>query len=586
MSVSLLALAGVAWGGTIRGTLSDSAGNGVPEANVVAYDSRFRFFNTLSEPDGTYVIEDVPAGTYRMRVLPPVVTTVQERWEGDTLLACEAPRHPFSEDDDLTIDLVLPDARVLQGQLVTREREPLGGARLEVRPTWYREFSASARTAETAEDGTFTGYGLPSFRSLPDTHLLEVRQGAVPEQLFRGAYGEEDATPVEVTEDLTDIGPISTWLGTELSGRAMGPDGPVSGAEVRAFAGSLTVVTVADDEGFWTLRGVQPGEVVLWFTGEGVARTYYPEGPVPPDPAVVFDGEGTQYVDLDVELPAEGRVTGTLVTSGDPELANVLLVDETDSVAIATAVGADGSFEIAGLSAGRWRVEVYGPELGFIEGPLFETHDSLEPVFVDVQEGVETDLGRIEPLEGARLDGVIRDSVSLEPIYGAVIIAERQEDAFRRVAFTGRDGVFVLDGVEPGAWTLQAAYSGFCPDDPGWVSVYWPQQVNPDVGGSIELAPAEVFTWEPLLPPDGDTDRMGDDWEAMHGLDLTIDDSDLDPDGDGFTNLVEYRLGTDPNALFDRGGCSCAGTRAGLVLLPAPLFAFALARRRRWSATF
>jgi hypothetical protein len=570
---------------TVEGRITGAAGQGVSGANVVAYDSRFRFFNVLSEADGAYRIDDVPSGVYRVRVLPPSETTVQERWEGDTLVACEAPPHVLDDDDVLTIDVALPPARELRGQLVLRDRTPLGGARVELKPTWYREFGASARSAETGLDGRFSITGVPSFRSLPDTHLLEVGQGAVPEQYFRGAFEEDDATPIEIDADVTDVGPISLWFGTALSGRVTGPDGPIDGAEVRAFAGRLTVVTVTDADGAWSIEGLQPGPVVLWATAEGMARTYHPEGGIPPEPAVVFDGEDAAYLDVDIEMRPQSVVTGTLVTSGDPTLANVLLVDETDAVAIATEVGEDGRFSVEGLPAARWRVEVYGPELGFIEGPLYETHDSAEPVYVEVAEGETLDIGRIEPLEGARLEGVVLDSVSGAPVYGGVIIAERQEDGARRLAFTGRNGAYELVGVQPGSWTLQVAYSPFCAEDPGWVSVYWPQQVNPDIGGSVGLRPGETFTWDPLMPPDADTDRMGDDWEALHGLDLTVDDSELDPDGDGFSNLLEYRLGTDPNEVFDRGGCSCAGTRVGLVL-PLWLVGLGLARRRRRSATF
>jgi hypothetical protein len=40
---------------------------------------------------------------------------------------------------------------------------------------------------------------------------------------------------------------------------------------------------------------------------------------------------------------------------------------------------------------------------------------------------------------------------------------------------------------------------------------------------------------------------MPDEWEIAHGLDPTNDDSMLDADNDGLTNLEEYERGTDPN---------------------------------------
>jgi len=47
--------------------------------------------------------------------------------------------------------------------------------------------------------------------------------------------------------------------------------------------------------------------------------------------------------------------------------------------------------------------------------------------------------------------------------------------------------------------------------------------------------------------PDVDGDGMPDWWENAHGLNSSVDDSGLDPDGDGLTNLDEYNNETYPN---------------------------------------
>ncbi|GAB6096177.1 hypothetical protein JCM14469_24300 [Desulfatiferula olefinivorans] len=45
---------------------------------------------------------------------------------------------------------------------------------------------------------------------------------------------------------------------------------------------------------------------------------------------------------------------------------------------------------------------------------------------------------------------------------------------------------------------------------------------------------------------------MSDQWELDHGLDIYGDDSQLDNDGDGFVNSVEYVIGTQPGNSQDK----------------------------------
>jgi MYXO-CTERM domain-containing protein len=64
------------------------------------------------------------------------------------------------------------------------------------------------------------------------------------------------------------------------------------------------------------------------------------------------------------------------------------------------------------------------------------------------------------------------------------------------------------------------------------------------------------------LPQDDDHDGMADAWEEENGLDPELDDANMDPDGDGYTNGEEYLLGTDPNSPPGEG-CGCGTGQAG-----------------------
>ncbi|MCB9676756.1 MAG: carboxypeptidase regulatory-like domain-containing protein [Alphaproteobacteria bacterium] len=571
----MIPLVAAALAGTIEGRVVDVTGAPVAGVNVIAYDRRFRFENVGTDADGRYRIEDLAPELYRVRFIPPDASLSQEIWGGDTLASCDATLHEVGTDTSVTVDAAVPDGRVITGQIFRRDHSPLGFGEVEALPTWYREVGVASRRASTDADGFFELRGLPRFRTLPDTVLVKVRPGAVPEQYHLGAWSEDVAGPIEAVEDLTDLGPFSVREGVTLSGVVTGPQGPVEAAEVHVFAGRYTNVTLTDADGAWSIDALTPGEMLIWATAPGLGRTYWPGIDRPPLERLVVDVEGAVRADIDLEMPAEGRVTGTFVTSGDATLGSLLFVNDDGSVGLAAGVAEDGTFAIGGLQPGTWSVEAYGAKLDIVEGPL--RVDGV-PLVVEVVAGDEVSLGRIEPPEAARIEGRITEPSTGAPVYGAALILENTEDGSRRIDFTNREGEYVLRAIPPGAWSLQAAYSPFCLTDGGYVSVYWPQHVNPSVSGTVELSAGEVFTWDALMPRDADLDEMGDDWELANGLDPTIDDSQEDPDGDGFSNLLEYRLGTDPQEVYDRG-CSCAGSRVAFVIWPVWLGFWG--RRRR-----
>jgi len=99
-------------------------------------------------------------------------------------------------------------------------------------------------------------------------------------------------------------------------------------------------------------------------------------------------------------------------------------------------------------------------------------------------------------------------------------------------------GLFALSGLALDALSFgpqtQGVSEGRLPDGAATVTAF-PTSPTPEAPNQIS---GQVG--------DTDSDGMPDDWENTHGLNRLVDDSALDPDADGFSNLNEYGAGTDP----------------------------------------
>jgi type VI secretion system secreted protein Hcp len=75
--------------------------------------------------------------------------------------------------------------------------------------------------------------------------------------------------------------------------------------------------------------------------------------------------------------------------------------------------------------------------------------------------------------------------------------------------------------------------------------------ILPDTSGlytSYDFANTTSTTGTTPANPDTDNDGLPDAWETTFGLSVGTNDSADDPDGDGFTNLQEFQLGTNPKS--------------------------------------
>ena len=160
---------------------------------------------------------------------------------------------------------------------------------------------------------------------------------------------------------------------------------------------------------------------------------------------------------------------------------------------------------------------------------LVVTGDINGTQIYDSPEGIVFDVATIQPTADVTVDAAYE--VTIKP--GTSI------KAGARFTVTMKD----KDGLPN---RCEMAYFGDLDEVPGEDS---------DEDQLTNLQECQLGTDPSVNDPDNDADGLPDWWEISHaGLDLSVvEGRNGDADGDGVSNWIEYKLGTDPTAVNEKG---------------------------------
>lgn len=333
--------------GTLAGTVTTESDN-APVAGVEVYASTpdgERAGYAVTGEDGTYLMEDLAEGDYRVRFAPEDPDLVPEYFDG-VYDAWDAQSVVVDAGGATTgIDASLTAYATISGT-VTRESDGAPVAATVI---------AGLDVVTTDADGAYTARVLPgeyTVRFVPD-------DPALLEEYWNDARSDADAEAVTVTtgEHRTgvdaQVASAARISGTVHVGDAPGGDPSVETAVEAYAAGVFVGMAWADAAGAYSLY-LPAGDYTLrasgGYTPLGIlAPEYYREAATAADATVVTAATDAPRQGIDFTLEPGAGVTGTVTVDGDvPVEITAYRWSGSAWQTVTSVTGAPGAFDLSG----------------------------------------------------------------------------------------------------------------------------------------------------------------------------------------------------------------------------------------------
>ncbi len=342
----------------IAGTVTaDPGGAPIAGARVRLYRDGVGYLEHFADTgaDGTWSIQGMPAGSYRISISDPTLAHVAEWW-GDTPVrsASTAVTVPTSLDQ-AGMDVVLARGATVAGTITA--------------PGSFDVYLYAGDPATTSASKVLKGQvGSFSFTGLAaGTYHVLVKDptGAVKDLWGPGRTTRAEATPIPLVAGQTATATYAHPPQSSIGGLVTDHAGPVAGVTVQLYdaaTGAFVRSTKTDATGAYRLTPVVAGTYKVVFrdaTGAHVVTWHGGADSLASAGTLTMATGGVLTVDQ--ELVATATLRGTITAAGQPAAGIRVIVHQGGRGVRSALTGPDGAWAIAGLAAGTYQVGYSDP---------------------------------------------------------------------------------------------------------------------------------------------------------------------------------------------------------------------------------
>ena len=451
-------------GASISGKLTAPAG--VDLSNVRVYANASNGFGSASvNPDGTYKITALPAGSYKVE-FNGRAAGAQAQWYSNAQTSDAATPITLASGQDLgNINATLIKGATISGKATV----PAGINPTQIWAILYQAGTdrAYADSAPLASDGTYSFKGLSagSYKLNFATYI----SGAV-DQWYANRASFETADPITLTtsQELSGIN-VTLLKGATVSGKVTAPAGTnLDQSAVKIFKSDSSskpafTASVSADGNFKAV-GIPTGTYKILFDGGASGATdQWFGGTTFAAASTVALTAGTDRTGVNFTTQTGGAISGKV--SGPASYYPVSVLDTSGAVIRNTYSSNDGSYNIKGLTSGTYKI-AFNRSSGFTTEEAQFYQNKPESAGLAQATGIPVTLGQTTPNigatlgTGAKISGTILDK-SGKPLPNALVQAYTLDGSLvTRSTDTDASGKYTLSGATTGKYIVKVTPNG------------------------------------------------------------------------------------------------------------------------------